>query len=302
MHNKSKSRKSFSEISTKSKKKRVQLLTKLDKEKISRLVNSNETLCLLNRKPSSQSEDCIADDVIAKNGNFENDLNFENDNAYQNLLSSNSENSDIDDDVINSGIVYQDNPLDTKYNNLETFLPNFSTIFDIKANAMTFLLKGLKQFGHEELPACARTLMKTPRISNIENLDERGQYVHYDLKKALIDQLSTVDDSKVTDIIDFFINADGISFSRCSKNDLWPIMGIIDHKLFTRPFIIDLYHGSGKPMSATKFLQAFIEEFFELNQFGFTFNNGLFKVNLKAVLANTPARNFIVNFPAHNSR
>lgn len=219
---------------------------------------------------------------------------------------------DVDDDeealrqnIFNDGTIFETEGELNAEENLSDFLRRWTVIFHVRANAIDFLLKGLKKFGHDELPATSKTLMKTPRTDmrvNVENLDQRGQYAHYGLQKGLEDQLALVNINSAPQDFYIFIKYDGVSLSRCSKNEMWPISGKIDHSLFKKPFIIGIYHGAGKPLRASVYIENFIDEYLDLHKNGFRYQGKFFRVHIRTVLADTPARNFLARFPAHNSR
>jgi len=100
------------------------------------------------------------------------------------------------------------------------------------------------------------------------------------------------------------INIDGLPLLKSSKSQLWPILGKVvgTQNQFIEPFLIGAFHGNNKPSSVAQFLETFIAEYTKLNSEGFMYENRHYFVQLNAVLANTPARNFITCFPAHNSR
>lgn len=227
-----KSRKSFFEMSKRSQKKRVDLMTKMDQEKISGMLNFTDQICIPALSTSEmsidecrgqspvQSDGCAADDVdVQENGSSESVPIFANEER-DDFFNSDSDDSNIDDDLINTGLVFEDHPQNFKHENLRSFLQEFSVMFDIKANAMTHLLKGLRQFGHEELPACARTLMNTPRTSAVENLD--------DCKNEKPDNCCYLKDGSIV-VIDFITQSHGRTiiigkkFMNCQKIDYYPI-------------------------------------------------------------------------------
>ncbi|EZA50292.1 hypothetical protein X777_11303 [Ooceraea biroi] len=172
---------------------------------------------------------------------------------------------------------------------------------------MNDLLRGLREFGHPELPSDSRTLVNTPNKINIQTL-AGGTYAHYGLERALKEQLryknllQCIADKEIPATFNININIDGLPLSKCSKSQLWLILGKIVGTQFIEPFVIGGFHGSRKPSSVSQFLQAFLTEYTKLNNEGFMYENRHYFVKLNAVLADTPARNFISCFPAHNSR
>ncbi|KAJ8684724.1 hypothetical protein QAD02_020517 [Eretmocerus hayati] len=73
-------------------------------------------------------------------------------------------------------------------------------------------------------------------------------------------------------------------------------------ELFTESFIIGAHHGAGKPQDVHEFMRDFLAELTDLTDNGFLYNDILYRVVLEKISADTPAKNFLLNFPPHNSR
>ncbi|XP_028982090.1 uncharacterized protein LOC107040388 [Diachasma alloeum] len=183
---------------------------------------------------------------------------------------------------------------------LKKFLRVWHLKHKISQTATSDLLKGLQQSG-QDLPATTKTLLSTPKRNQIRDLGT-GKFAYYGLEKAICDQLRYVDLEAFPNVINLFINVDGVPISKSSKSELWPILGKIEHLDNFDPFVIAIYHGTSKPESVEVFLDEFIDEYFILNEEGFHFKNRHYRVHIKAFLTDTPARNFLLCFPAHNSR
>ncbi|XP_077281196.1 uncharacterized protein LOC143907935 isoform X1 [Temnothorax americanus] len=76
----------------------------------------------------------------------------------------------------------------TSITNLQDFLAHWAIQNKIPQSVVNDLLRGLKKFGHPELPSDARTLCDTPNKTDIQAL-AGGTYVHYGLERALKEQL-----------------------------------------------------------------------------------------------------------------
>lgn len=170
---------------------------------------------------------------------------------------------------------------------------------------MNDLLRGLKKFDHPELPSDARTLCDTPNRTDIQAL-AGGTNVHYGLERALKEQLRYRNynvllqrDTKISIILQINININGLPLS---KSQLWPILDKVVGTQFVEPFVIGAFHGSKKPSPAAQFVQVFLAEYMKLYNKRFIYENRSYFVRLNAILADTPARNFISCSPAHNSR
>lgn len=174
----------------------------------------------------------------------------------------------------------------------------------VKHDTLNDLLRELRNFGHPELPLDARTLLRTPRKNEFQTLPSGGIYGHVGIKQALFQQLRNIN----VDTFDFNdiyidINVDGLPLAKSADSQLWPILGKIVNAEFRQgPFLIGAWHGPGKPKNVDEFLSPFIREYSELSETGFCYNGRTFRIHLHKVLADTPAKNFIRCFPAHNSR
>src|SRR5436190_472371 len=69
----------------------------------------------------------------------------------------------------------------------------------------------------------------------------------------------------VKDIIEIFVNIDGVQIYKNSKQQFWPILIMLhDKKYIVKPQVVAIYHGKSKPKSPTEFLNKFIEELLNL--------------------------------------
>lgn len=123
---------------------------------------------------------------------------------------------------------------------------------------------------HNELPGTAKAFLKTPKTTEIIKL-QTGEYFHYGLKNSLIDILNK---TRLEKIIKINIGVDGAPLSKSSNQKLWPIIGSVKNKNYDQltPFLIGSYHGDTNPSSG-QFFMPFINEYKELNQEGFMYNN-----------------------------
>jgi len=96
--------------------------------------------------------------------------------------------------------------------------------FGITHSALTALLEILNIFTNTTFPKNSRTLLQTPRKTDIIKMDD-GQYCHFDIvdivKKMIIERRKN--NMNIT-ILDLIINIDGMSISRSSNGCFWPIL------------------------------------------------------------------------------
>ncbi|KAJ8673033.1 hypothetical protein QAD02_004294 [Eretmocerus hayati] len=185
---------------------------------------------------------------------------------------------------------------------LKSFLREWSLTNNITLCATSSLLSGLIQAGHTELPKDARTLLKTPASVEIIPMGN-GSYAHYGLCKALVEQLHCIPQRFIPRTIHFDVHVDGVTVSKSSKSELFTILGCVNNcELLKECFIIGAHHGDSKPEDADEYLRPLLEELEDLQTNGFIYKDVHYQIHLDKVVADTPARNFILKFPPHNSR
>lgn len=174
--------------------------------------------------------------------------------------------------------------------------------YKIQITSLTALLNILKDEGYNNLPNDGRTLMATPRITTIYK-KSGGNYFHYGLQNGIIDELNRLNISKLNSPIFINLNIDGLPISKSSKSQLWPILAqiVLQNHTSTIPFIVGAYHGYKKPSTDNHFLEHFINEYKELNTTGFIFENNIYKVEIRAVICDSPARAFVTCTKSHNA-
>lgn len=156
-------------------------------------------------------------------------------------------------------IVEQDNKnvRDDIYKNQDfsNWLCSWQMKHNITHAALSDLLSKLRTYGHISLPNDARTLLYTPRITNVKIFaDNKASFFHYGLRKAVIEQLARTNFIVQNKVILIDLNIDGLPISKSSKSQIWPILSkIYGDKAFI-PFVINAYYGYSKPSSVHDFL------------------------------------------------
>jgi len=86
------------------------------------------------------------------------------------------------------------------------------------------------------------------------------------------------------------------------KNQIWPIQCRIANISRSMPEVIGIYKGPSKPHSANQFLDTFVNDFNEVIQSGgVQFQNRKIPLCLRCIIADAPARAFILNHKGHMS-
>lgn len=147
------------------------------------------------------------------------------------------------------------------------------------------------------LPRTYRTLLKTPRTTNLIDMGN-GKFWYKGIRSSIVPRLSEKYLSH-RESIQFDINIDGLELYPSSRQVFWPILGcLMDEK---EPFIIAVYHGEGKP-PLEPFLRQFVDEFSILMANGIQFNESVYRVKIRNFILDAPARAFIKCIRGHMSR
>ncbi|XP_053674045.1 LOW QUALITY PROTEIN: uncharacterized protein LOC128724341 [Anopheles nili] len=96
---------------------------------------------------------------------------------------------------------------------------------------------------------------------------------------------------------------DGLSLYKSSSVQFWPIMANIHEMPEVPPMTVAIFCGMSKPGDLESYLRPLIEELNILKQYGIIIKSRTFSVNLRAIIADSPARSFIkgvANFNAKN--
>lgn len=291
--------KPFLEISRRQQRRRIRALSQIDINLLypANTLNPIRPSCSLSTASLSISDD-VPDEI---------------DNSFYNLAWCFDEAKDLNTLVDERSITLADRNIQIQTQsspaiNLRAFLAHWAIQNKLPQSVVNDLLIGLRKFGHPELPSDVRTLCNTPNRIDMQTL-AGGTYAHYGLERALKEQLryrhaflQCIADTESPVTLQININIDGLPLSKSSKSQFWTILGKVVGTQFVEPFVIGAFHGSGKPSSVTQFLQPFLTEYTKLYNEGFMYENRCYFVQLNAILADTPARNFISCFPAHNSR
>ncbi|XP_071575786.1 uncharacterized protein, partial [Temnothorax nylanderi] len=225
----------------------------------------------------SDFEQCEVSNEILNDDNYESPSNF-SDNE--------SDNEPIDND--------EDDTTDT----LKADLSQWALKYAIHHKAINDLLPIISKYIPScSLPRDARTLLKTPRKTNIVDL-AGGQYVHFGLMPALHSIMQEIKNAELSiDNINLSLNIDDLPISKSSTNSFWPIL--ISGNIFQTVEVIGVYYGQKKPTSANDYLRKFVNELKSVIDNGFIYENRLIKVKLSTIICDTPAKSFILNVKGH---
>ena len=168
----------------------------------------------------------------------------------------------------------------------------------IKMRAVSDLLKILRVCpGLEFLPKDCRTLMKTPRSTEIREI-EPGQYAHFGISKGVAKVLK---EFRIQDSITLNVNVDGIPLYGSSNIQCWAIQGHVKECPLSSPFFIGIWEGRGKPKDFNEFLKDFVNEAREMYENGINFQDRHFAFTIGSFSCDAPARAAMAGIKGHNA-
>lgn len=253
----------------------------------------------------------------AENNQNENDhINNEllkSHNSYSNEHSSSSENSDHSSSLHVNEIFYDTESLDSSLSDSDkvTEIITESDRLKRKINSLAEwaintkqtkeAVKSLLEILRKDepfLPKDRRTLCKTPASHNIIQMDN-GQYLHIGFRVCLDNFLSynIVSDDHI--YID--VNVDGVPVATNTPNSLWPIL--INPVGYDNVLLCGTFYGPSKPTDVNEYLKQFVEDFLNIHD-SYEYREKKYKIRIRAIIADAPARAFILNirtFSGYNS-
>lgn len=171
----------------------------------------------------------------------------------------------------------------------------------ISQQAANKLISIFRNHGHEnELKKNVRTLMKTPRdvIGKIIN-GNGGSYFHFGVAHGLIRSLDKYYHVCPETIL-IQLNCDGMSFSKSSSSQFWPLLAAIQDDFYTEPFLVGLFHGQSKPNDFNVYINPFADDMKNLQDKGLKINDKTINVRLNAIICDASARAYLTLTKSHS--
>lgn len=243
-------------------------------------------------------------------------LSFESESAEVNAYSGTSErvNNESSDFEENEPINHSaSNNCDDEVINFIDTDPNSVSLVDDSSNfvswfqewairnrishvALNELMKGIKP-KYPELPSDARSLLRTPRKVNVEDV-KRGQYYHFGLQNC-IEQLVSQYSVQLSQIVKVNINIDGLPLFKSSTSQVYPILcNLVEN--YDLVNVIGIYYGDEKPSDANEFLTDFVEEAITLSKYGIQINNEIYQFKINTFICDVPTKAFITFTKGHS--
>ncbi|XP_058789660.1 uncharacterized protein LOC131663322 isoform X2 [Phymastichus coffea] len=238
------------------------------------------------------NEYCVDANNSDTDSSFSSDIYRYSDNDAESIPDSDMDDS-IDFDVMMHDSI-ADN--DTKFHQE---IICWARDYKIKHGHLKPLLAILNKYTGTKFPKDPRTLLKTPRSTDVIEMDS-GQYCHLGvanaIEKIIHDRISQ---KHVFNTIKLSVNIDGAPLvGNSSEKGLW-IISMKDVEVET-VYAVGIYYGTSKPVDANVFLKRTKEEFTDLISNGFLYNGNVYNVRLDRLILDAPAKSFILCTKGHS--
>lgn len=208
-------------------------------------------------------------------------------------------NNNYEEELQSPELSFHDENHTVETEDTATFLKKWTFKYNIQRNAITELLKYLKQNGHPHLPADSRTFFQTPVSRNIVSVTP-GNYCHVGIENGLKYVLNSVEVVPPYLMLDF--NIDGVPLFRSSKGGFWLILGRVfnlDSKN-KNIFVVGVYFGYKKPESFSTYLKPFVNELKTL-MVDFFYRDSNIQIRIRSFICDAPARACVTGSKHHNA-
>lgn len=173
---------------------------------------------------------------------------------------------------------------------LEQDLVQWACKHNITHSAVSDLLKMLQSHNFD-VPACAKTLLKTPKDIPVQQRSG-GDFVYLGLKNGLTSMLhlhSCNPSVSNVSVLKLSFNIDGLPLFSSSSMSLWPILCVITNIIQSKPFAVAIFCGSQKPTNLD-FTTEFISELKMLLCNGIEFSGRQLDVDVHSFICDAPAK------------
>lgn len=187
-------------------------------------------------------------------------------------------------------------------------LRNWALQHNITHVALSDLLKIIRTWlPFDNIPKDSRTLLRTPKCRDVYNI-AGGEMFYFGVEDHVrhrIDQgyemrfQSNISDLNQNNVISITVGIDGLPISKSSNTQFWPILGYLGSQK-EDVFVIAIYCGKTKPVSANEFLDKFVVEMKELDNPGLVHEGISYSIRIRCIVADAPARSFIKCTIGHN--
>lgn len=274
-------------------------------------INSSDSCC--EKSPSSRIDHKLdLSDIsseISQSFIIDNKIELSDRSSESDQSSDNSSVSDEEKSVSSNCLQLPESNLNKKVNsrgNMRTKLHVWAIKYrkNLSRSCIEHLLQDLRSEGLPDIPKSLATLIPSDSTKNFDikvmksARGKLGSFVYFGVLKALEKIIQpTIYTEK---IINIAINVDGMQVFSNSREQLWPILGMVVHEDYiSHPFIIALFGGNSKPDSSEEFFEQFVQEMNDIILNGIEIDGTMYIVKLGAFICDTPARAFIKGTKSH---
>lgn len=235
---------------------------------------------------------CENIEEISNTYNIDYDDNIHNNNT-NNI--SNINNNDNNNDIGNNNDIDNNANNNTINNDNETFrhaIAEWIVTYNIPHNASNSLLKILQHHTSCTFSADTRTLLKTPRQSEIIEICG-GHFFYFGLGSIIKKMFIKCNDKNIK----LLINIDGLPLAKSSRASLWPIL--CSNTKDNTVYLAGAYFGYTKPNDSNIFLEPLVNDLTHLINEGYYYNNTLIQIQLFGMICDAPAKSFVLCTKGH---
>lgn len=170
-------------------------------------------------------------------------------------------------------------------------------------NQVDKLLKIIQARWVSNIPKCTTTLLNCNSELKIKRMESctgsTGEFVYFGLEKKLKKIIQ--ENLHSSDQLELILFIDSLSPFTSSSATIWPVLCKVYTKQdFYQPFTVGAYAGDSKPKDATSYLLDFVLEFNKVNS-GVVIGNRTFKLKVKYIICDTPARSYVKCTAGHTA-
>lgn len=276
-------------------------------------VRCTETHSSENMESNVETNDRILD-VSNEMQNVPNDLdvrNISDDRNNFNML-DNDDSSNVPDNLSNIPESSDDDNISRsssenfeKWNEEINEIRDWSVDYSVTQNQLDGLLCILRRRLLPDLPKSAKTFLETCKAYyKIEEMNDiqnnKGEFVYFGIAQGL--KACFNKSIHVGNTIELIVNFDGMPLSKSGYREFWPILMKI-HSItdIYEQFIVGIFCGTSKPQ-IEEYLNKFINDLNEHFKNGIEILGKNYKILLKCIVCDTPARSFIKCTQGHNGK
>lgn len=184
----------------------------------------------------------------------------------------------------------------SKDSNIEQKIAKWAVKNNINREAVSELLKILKNDRYPQISLSYKTILSTPRKVALTEMPP-GKFIYLGFESFLRDVLENFDG--IIKCVELDINCDGAPIFDNSKNNtvIWPILGRF-RNLKSPVFPFAIYGGNAKPNDFNALIKPFVDEFIEKRE-NFTYKNESISIKIRSIILDAPARASLCGIVGH---